>query len=302
VISIPGLEQIGPEWVVDAYTSGDVHLWRRLETRVALQTPFQALEIARLETLGWCLLLDGKIQSSELDDKLYHELLVHPALLAHPRPRRVLILGGGEGATLREVLRHPTVDEAVMVDLDGDVVRLCREHLPFYADGAFDDPRATLVIGDAWRFLQERASSQRFDVVIGDLTDPGPVGPAGGLYNPAFFGAIRRCLARNGLFVSQVGGLRYARERALALDIAQKLRASFASVLPYGEFIATYDFVWVFLLATCSPRTSLRWRTLQRRVAVRGLQPGHYGERLHQRAFALPWPEEPPMAYPSRAR
>ena len=284
------LEHLGPEWVIDAYSPGDVHLWRRLETRVALQTQFQALEIARLETLGWCLLLDGKIQSSELDDRLYHELLVHPALLAHPRPRRVLILGGGEGATLREVLRHPTVEEAVMVDLDGDVVRLCREHLPFYAAGAFDDPRATLVIGDAWRYLQEQAGHQRFDVVIGDLTDPGPVGPAGSLYNPAFFGAIRRCLTRTGLFVSQVGGLRYARERALAVDIAATLRPHFASIFGYGEFVATFDFVWLFLLATCAPRASLRWPTLQRRVAARGLQLSHYGEQLHQRAFALPWP------------
>src|SRR5437764_14920376 len=87
------LEHLGPDWVVDAYTTGDVHLWRRLETRVARQTRFQALEIVRLETLGWCLLLDGKIQSSELDDRLYHELLVHPARLAHPRPRRALLLG-----------------------------------------------------------------------------------------------------------------------------------------------------------------------------------------------------------------
>jgi spermidine synthase len=284
------LERLGPDWVIDAYSPGDVHLWRRLETRVALQTPFQALEIARLETLGWCLLLDGKIQSSELDDKLYHELLVHPALLAHPAPRRVLILGGGEGATLREVLRHPTVAEAVMVDLDGDVVSLCREHLPFYADGAYEDPRARLVIDDAWRYLQEQAGNRRFDVVIADLTDPGPVGPAGGLYNAAFFSAIRRCLTPAGLFVSQVGGLRYARERALAVEIADTLRPTFASVFGYGDFIATYDFVWLFLLATCAHRATLRWRTLQQRIAARGLRLSHYGERLHQRAFALPWP------------
>jgi spermidine synthase len=291
-LAVPAaLQHIGPDWVIDAYAPGDVHLWRRLETRVALQTPFQSLEIARLETLGWCLLLDGKIQSSELDDKLYHELLVHPALLAHPRPRRVLILGGGEGATLREVLRHPTVDEAVMVDLDGDVVRLCQEHLPFYSDGAYDDPRAKLVIEDAWRYLQERAGNGRFDVVIADLTDPGPVGPAGELYNPAFFGAIRRCLTRTGLFVSQVGGLRYARERALAVDIAEALRAHFGSVFGYGEFIATYDFVWLFLLATCAPRASLRWQRLRQRVVERGLQLSHYDERLRHRAFALPWPQ-----------
>jgi spermidine synthase len=178
-----------------------------------------------------------------------------------------------------------------MVDLDGDVVNLCREHLPFYANGAYDDPRAEIVIDDAWRYLLERVGNKRFDVVIADLTDPGPVGPAGGLYNPAFFSAIRSHLTSAGLFVSQVGGLRYARERALAIDIANALRGSFASAHPYGEFIATYDFVWLFLLASCVPRAGLRWRTLQRRMAARGLRLSHYGERLHQRAFALPWPE-----------
>jgi spermidine synthase len=286
------LDHLGHDWVVDAYTPGDVHLWRRLETRIATRTRFQSLEIARLETLGWCLLLDGKIQSSALDDRLYHELLVHPALLAHPSPRRVLILGGGEGATLREVLRHPTVDEVIMVDLDGEVVALCREHLPFYSNGAYDDPRAELLIDDAWHYLQERAGNKRFDVIIADLTDPGPIGPAGALYNPAFFGEVRRHLTSSGLFVSQAGGLRYAHERMLAIDIAAALRADFASVLPYGEFIATFDFVWIFLLATCAPTTSLRWSTLHRRLSARGLRLSEYGEKLHQRAFALPWPEQ----------
>jgi len=195
------------------------------------------------------------------------------------------------------VLRHPTVEEAVMVDLDGDVVTLCREHLPFYSHGAYDDPRAELVIDDAWHFLQERtgqerAGNKRFDVVIADLTDPGPVGPAGGLYNAAFFAEVRRHLTSTGLFVSQAGGLRYAHERMLAIDIAAALRADFASVLPYGEFIATFDFMWVFLLAACAPVASLRWRTLGRRTLTRGLQLREYGEKLHQRAFALPWPEQ----------
>src|SRR5439155_11825877 len=112
------------------------------------------------------------------------------------------------------------------------------------------------------------------------------------LYNSAFFGEVRRHLTSTGLFVSQAGGLRYAHERMLAIDIAAALRADFASVLPYGEFIATFDFIWLFLLAACSPTASLRWRTLHRRLLARGLQLSEYGERLHRRAFALPWPEQ----------
>src|SRR3970282_2718085 len=113
------------------------------------QSKFQTIEVVESPKFGKMLILDGKIQSAALDEHIYHEALVHPAMLMHPHPRRVLILGGGEGAALREVLRYGMVEQVVMVDLDEEVVALCRQHLPEIAGKAFEDPRATLVTEDA---------------------------------------------------------------------------------------------------------------------------------------------------------
>src|SRR4051794_12198639 len=151
-------------------------------TRVLAQatTAFQDVEIAETRAFGRALFLDGQPQSAVADEYVYHEALVHPALVSHPDPKRVLIAGGGEGATLREVLRHPGVERAVMVDIDGELVDLCREHLAEMHHGAFDDPRADVVIGDALAYLREH--DERFDAVVIDLTDPSEEGPIGELY------------------------------------------------------------------------------------------------------------------------
>ena len=105
------------------------------------RTKFQSIEIMKSHSFGKVLVLDGKIQSSEVDEFVYHELLVHPPMLAHPNPEKVFIAGGGEGATLRELLRHPSVKKAVMVDIDADVIKVCKKYLPEYSAGAFADKR-----------------------------------------------------------------------------------------------------------------------------------------------------------------
>jgi spermidine synthase len=131
------------DWFVDQDSPGDLVAVRREEVLAAGRTPFQEYEIFVSSLWGMALILDGRLQSAELDEFVYHEALVHPALVAHPDPRRVLVMGGGEGATLREVLRHRPVSRAVMVDLDGELVEVCRRHLPSFHEGAFDDPRAS---------------------------------------------------------------------------------------------------------------------------------------------------------------
>src|SRR3990172_9179656 len=133
------------------------------------QSKFQTIEVVESPKFGKMLILDGKIQSAALDEHIYHEALVHPAMLLHPHPRRVLILGGGEGATLREVLRYRMVEEAVMVDLDDEVVRLSRTYLPEWSGKAFEDPRATVVCKDAVDFLDGPVGL--FDVIVHDITD-----------------------------------------------------------------------------------------------------------------------------------
>ena len=135
-------------------------------------TAFQDVQIVDAACFGRSLVLDGKTQSTEVDEFVYHETLVHPSLLAHPAPTQVLVAGGGEGATAREVLAHSSVKRCVMVDIDSEVVSLCRRYLPNHHRGAFEDQRLELHHRDALAFLQE--TSDRFDVAIIDVPDPPP--------------------------------------------------------------------------------------------------------------------------------
>ena len=159
--------------------------------------------MVRSEVYGRSLLLDGKTQSTERDEHIYHESLVHPALLLHPEPRDIFIGGGGEGGTLRETLAHGTVGRVTMVDLDEQVVALCREHLPRHHQGAFDDPRATVIHTDARKYLE--ADSKQYDVMIMDLVNPLEGGPAYLLYTEEYYNIARARLKPGGILATQSG-------------------------------------------------------------------------------------------------
>ena len=157
------------------------------------KTKYQEVQIIELEEYGRALILDGYIQSAEADEYIYHETLVHPVMVTHPNPRRVLIIGGGEGATLREVLKHGCVEEAVMVDIDGELVELAKKYLDFMHQGAFSDPRAKVIISDGMKYVNECGSSV-FDVVIIDLTDPYSSEIAKSLYTKEFYTDVKNIL------------------------------------------------------------------------------------------------------------
>jgi spermidine synthase len=165
------------------------------------KTPFQTLEIFDTPAFGRMLALDGICQTTEKDEFFYHEMMVHPALLAHGKARQVLIVGGGDGGILEEVLKHKAVEKAVMVEIDGSVVTLSRKYLRSICGRAFDDPRAELVIGDGVRYVAE--TKQKFDVVLVDSTDP--IGPAEALFRRNFYADCRRCLTDRGILVTQSG-------------------------------------------------------------------------------------------------
>src|SRR3972149_640904 len=163
-------------WFIESLTPEEGHLHGIRRVLFSTHPPYQSLDILELGSYGKALVLDGKIQSSLLDEFIYHESLVHPAMLAHPAAKRVFIVGGGEGATLREVLRHPTVERVLMVDIDEEVVNRCKEFLPEWHKGSFDDPRAEVRFLDARRYLEE--TQERFDVIIIDISEPVEEGPA----------------------------------------------------------------------------------------------------------------------------
>ena len=173
------------KWFFELITSDLVMMYRVKNYLYSGRTPFQSVEILETDSLGRSLVLDGKTQSTTFDEHIYHEALVHPAMLLHPNPRSVFIGGGGEGATLRETLVHPTVERVTMVDLDKQVVELARLHLPTHSRGAFDDPKTRLLHEDARGYLEHTEDS--YDVMILDLVDPLEEGAAYTLYTREFY-------------------------------------------------------------------------------------------------------------------
>ncbi|MCH8891905.1 MAG: fused MFS/spermidine synthase, partial [Chloroflexi bacterium] len=167
------------------------------------QTAYQKVEILDSELFGRSLVLDGKTQSTERDEHIYHETLVHPAMLCHPGPKQVFIGGGGEGGTLREVLAHRSVERATMVDLDPEVVELCRKYLPNHHQGSFDDPRTHLLHEDARGYLENTSDS--YDAIILDLVDPLEGGTAALLYTQEFYAIAKARLNPGGVLVTQSG-------------------------------------------------------------------------------------------------
>ena len=211
------------------------------------QSEYQSIEVIKTRSFGTCLVLDGKIQSSEADEFVYHQSLVQPAMITHPNPRRVLIAGGGEGATLREVLRHNSVEKATMVDLDEKVVSICKQYLPSFSAGAFDDPRTELIVGDARKYVEE--SSQTFDVIIIDLPDPLEGGPAQFLYTREFYTAVKNRLAPGGIMAVQSEPSRWYDLTAF-VAIVRTLRDVYVHASPYQAHIPAFSSLWGFTAAS----------------------------------------------------
>jgi len=234
------------DWYLDLSSPADLAAYEKQEVLVAGKTRFQDYEIFLSRHWGKVLLLDGRLQSAEKDEFIYHEALVQPAMLAHPDPRRVLVLGGGEGATLREVLRHPGVESAVMVDIDRELVDLCREWLPTFHQGAFDDPRTELVFADGRSWLAAQPDGS-FEVIILDLTEPLEEGPALLLFTREMYALAQSKLAAGGLVAVQSGSA--GAWGRLLPDLNCTLREVFPRVAPYTAFIPSYMDLYGFHLA-----------------------------------------------------
>ena len=245
----------------------DSYTYRLSRVVYSGRTAYQNVLIADTYNFGRVLVLDGAIQSSADDERLYHELLVQPALLAHAEPHDVLIIGGGEGATLREVLVHRSVRSAVMVDLDREVVELCREHLTSWHRGAFEDRRARLVYADGRKFVED--DDGRYDVAIIDVVDMLDNGPAQALYTRQFYEHLRRRLRPGGIVVVQGLEFSFLDDKPHAA-LARTLRTVFPEVHSYRVPIPSFLSSWGFLLASDDVRPA-EWSTadIDRRIQAR---------------------------------
>lgn len=247
------------------------------------RSAFQTVEVYDHERFGRMLLLDGVVQTTERDEFCYHEMLVHPALCALERPERVLVVGGGDGGTLRRVLGHGPA-EVVCCEIDEAVVRVSREHLPAVSEGALEDPRLRLVFEDGAAFVASHDGA--FDAVIVDSTDP--VGPGAVLFSEGFYASCRRALRPGGVLVAQTGSPFYqADELRSALG---NLASAFPSTELHTGHVPTYPGqLWTYASAaegravSSVPATEVR-----RRLEARGIETRYYTPELHGAAFVLP--------------
>lgn len=237
-------------WLSEPIAPND-HYYHGIDTVLTRRkTAYQELLIAETSAYGKALVLDGRWQSAVGDEFFYHEPLVHPACVFHGRPQNVLILGGGEGATLREVLRWTSIQQAVMVDIDAEVIEACKIHLPEMHQGAFDDPRSNLVITDALDYL--KTTDRQFDVVISDLSDPIESGPSFRLFTKETFEQIKGVLAPHGYLVVQAGPVGPV-DLQLHVRLASTLDGVFGHVASYSSFVPSFLSPWGFLLASVQP-------------------------------------------------
>ena len=249
------------------------------------QTEHQRLVIFENEDFGRVMMLDGVVQVATRDEFVYHEMMAHVPLFAHGKARKVLIVGGGDGGVLREVLRHPEVKSVTLCEIDRSVIDLCREHFPDISLGAYDDKRTRVVIADGTKFVAE--TQTRFDVILVDSTDP--IGPGAVLFTKEFYADCRRALKPGGVLVTQ-NGLPFLQGPELAQS-ARYFRKLFKDAFAYVATTPSY-FGGSMSYGWATDNKALRQHS-SKKIARRYKKAGSFKTRywspqMQMAAFALP--------------
>ena len=274
-------------WYLDSQTPTLTLAYKVKRVLYSGDTQYQHVEVVETYDFGKCLIIDGKIQSSTSDEWIYHEALVHPAMITHPNPERVLVLGGGEGATLREVLKHPTVKEAVMVDLDREVIEIVKQHFWELAQGSFEDPRARLYFEDGRGFLEKQPDGS-FDVILVDVTDPIVGSPSIPLYTKEFYEIAKRKLRSQGIITTQASPLFY--DLKCHTTIYKTMASVFPIACSYRAEVPAYISSWGFVLGSKSLNPQdLTPSEIDERIAARKIgELKFYDGETHQAMFLKP--------------
>jgi spermidine synthase len=248
------------------------------------KTDHQHLMFFQNVVFGRVMVLDGIVQTTEKDEFIYHEMMAHVPILAHGHARRVLIVGGGDGGLLREVTRHRQVAHVTQVEIDAQVIDLCRRYLPNHSQGAFDDPRVDIVIDDGLGFV--RQTDSRFDVILSDSTDP--IGPGEVLFQEDFYAACRRCLAPGGILVTQ-NGVPFLQPDEIQAT-ARRIRRVFDDWHFYSAAVPAYT-GGIMTFAWGTDDKALRYtdiEVLRSRYTAADINTRYYTPEVHAASFALP--------------
>ena len=248
------------------------------------ETAVQDIIIFETPFFGRVLALDGIIQTTERDEACYHEMLAHVPIFAHGSVQEVLIIGGGDGGALREVLRHTKINMVTIVEIDGRVVELCQKFLPALSKGAFQDPRCNLLVSDGVEFV--KMTDRRFDLIIVDSSDP--IGPSVPLFSDAFYCDCRDLLTEDGIFICQ-SGVSFVQETE-ARETIRRLNTIFTDAALYVTQVPTYSFGFMALGWGAQSHTARNTEidTIRTRFNSTQLDMRYYSPQIHTASFALP--------------
>ncbi len=267
-------------WVEEVYQDYYAMKFKVEKTLFSGVSDFQSVDVVETRGHGRMLLNDGLVMVSERDEFIYHDMITHVPLFVHPNPKNVLIIGGGDGGTAREVLRHKGVEKVTMVEIDEMVVNACREYIP-QTSSMLDDPKMNLIIGDGVQFVKE--SKEKFDVILVDSTDP--IGPATPLFGPEFYNNVFERLTDNGIVVSQ--GESPFLNKETQVSLLSILNNIFTKVCIYNFSNLTYPGgLWSFTFATKGLHPLKDFDSS--RVEASGLEFDYYSADMHRAAFSLP--------------
>ncbi|MFF2094184.1 polyamine aminopropyltransferase [Paenibacillus sp. NPDC058174] len=247
------------------------------KTYVNEQTDFQQLDMIETEEFGTMLVLDGMVMTTVKDEFVYHEMVAHPVLSTHPNPEHVLIVGGGDGGVVREVMKHPKVKKAVLVDIDGKVIEYSKKYLPTIAC-ELDNPRVEVLVNDGFMHIHDHKNE--YDVIMVDSTEP--VGPAANLFTRGFYQGIYESLKEDGIFVAQTDNPWFKAD--LIQSVNKDVKEVFPIVRVYGANIPTYPSgLWTFTMGSKKYDP-----TAVDEASIPELDTKYYTPRLHKAAFVLP--------------
>ncbi|BAF59126.1 spermidine synthase [Pelotomaculum thermopropionicum SI] len=264
-------------WFTELQTDDMALSCRVKKTLHQEETPFQSLAVLDTEQFGRMLVLDNVIQTTVRDEFVYHEMMAHVALNTHALPKKVLVIGGGDGGVVREVVKHRSVEKVVHCEIDGAVIEASRKYLPEISC-ALDDPRVDIVIDDGIKHVREHKKT--YDVIIVDSTDP--VGPAEGLFSASFYRSIYEALNEDGLFVAQTESPFFNR------DLIPRLYKDISAVFPVTRLflacVPTYPGgLWTFTMG------SKRYDPLEVDIAgIPQMDTKYYSPAVHRSCFVLP--------------
>ncbi|MCB0343754.1 MAG: polyamine aminopropyltransferase [Bdellovibrionales bacterium] len=267
-------------WVEERHRDIVGARFKVLRTLFSGTSEYQKVDVVESAGFGKMLFNDGLAMVSERDEFVYHEMIAHVPLFTHPEPKRVLVIGGGDGGTVREVIKHPSVEHCHLVEIDEMVVNACREHIPL-TSACLNDKKVQVTIGDGVKFVAE--TKEKFDLIIVDSTDP--IGPAAPLFGKEFYQNVHSCLADGGIVVSQGESVYYEQEMQRSLLSILNNEFSITRLFNYSNL--TYPGgLWSFVYAS-DKRCPLADFD-ESRVAASGIEFQYYNEYIHRAAFMLP--------------